>query len=146
MKAVVFKRKGAVAVAEVSDPVLEQPGDVIVRITTAAICGSDPHMFEERSSASPGTVFGHENMGVVEQVGNGVVSVRKGDRVVMPFHIACGFCFNCARGYTNSCLTANPEGTSAGYGYAGMGPYKGGQAECLRVPFVLEPGQDRKAA
>jgi len=75
-------------------------------------------------------------MGVVREVGQGVFSVRKGDRVVLPFNVACGFCFNCARGYTNACLTANPEGATAGYGYAGMGPYRGGQAEYLRVPFA----------
>ena len=136
MKAVVYKEKGKVAVENVPDPKIEQPGDVIVRITTAAICGSDLHMFDARSSAEPGTVFGHENMGVVEEVGKAVASIKKGDRVVMPFNIACGFCFNCARGYTNACLTANPEAPTAGYGYAGMGPYRGGQAEFLRVPFA----------
>jgi glutathione-independent formaldehyde dehydrogenase len=93
-------------------------------------------MYEARSSAEPGTVFGHENMGVVQEVGPGVVSIRKGDRVVLPFNIGCGFCFNCERGYTNACLTANPDAATAGYGYANMGPYKGGQAEYLRVPFA----------
>lgn len=136
MKAVVYKGKNKVAVEEVADPKIEQPGDAIIRITTAAICGSDLHMYEERSSAKPGCVFGHENMGVVEEVGPGVVAVQKGWRVVLPFNIACGFCFNCSRGYTNACLTANPKEATAGYGYADMGPYKGGQAEYLRVPFA----------
>ena len=136
MKAVVYKGKNKVVVEEVPDPRIEAPGDAIVRITTAAICGSDLHMYDERSNAEPGTVFGHENQGVIEDVGRGVVSIQPGDRVVLPFNIACGFCFNCARGYTNACLTANPEAPTAGYGYAGMGPYRGGQAEFLRVPFA----------
>ena len=118
------------------DPRIEAPGDAVIRITTAAICGSDLHMYDKRSSAEAGIVFGHENMGIVEKVGDGVVSIQKGDRVVLPFNIACGFCFNCSRGFTNACLTANPEAATAGYGYAGMGPYRGGQAEFLRVPFA----------
>ncbi len=81
MKAVVWKGKDQVAVENVPDPQIEQPGDVIVRISTAAICGSDLHMYEERSAAEPSTVVGHENMGVVEDVGSGVMSIKKGDRV-----------------------------------------------------------------
>lgn len=136
MKAVVYKGKNRVAVEEVADPRIEAPGDAIIRITTAAICGSDLHMYEERSSAEPGTVFGHENQGVVEQTGPGVSGLQEGDRVVLPFNIGCGFCFNCTRGFTNACLTANPEAATAGYGYSGMGPYRGGQAELLRVPYA----------
>jgi glutathione-independent formaldehyde dehydrogenase len=136
MKAVVYKGKEKVAVEDVPNPRIEAPDDAIIRITTAAICGSDLHMYEERSAAEPGVVFGHENMGIVEEVGPAVRSVKRGDRVVLPFNVACGFCFNCSRGYTNACLTANPEGTTAGYGYAGMGPFRGGQAEFLRVPFA----------
>jgi glutathione-independent formaldehyde dehydrogenase len=136
MKAVVFKGKNSVAVEDVPDPRIEAPDDAIVRITSAAICGSDLHMYEERSVAEPGTVFGHENMGIVDEVGPAVRSIKKGDRVVLPFNVACGFCFNCSRGYTNACLTANPKGATAGYGYAAMGPYRGGQAEYLRVPFA----------
>ncbi|HWB84124.1 MAG TPA: glutathione-independent formaldehyde dehydrogenase [Bryobacteraceae bacterium] len=136
MKAVVYKGKDKVAIEEVPDPRMEAPDDAIVRITSAAICGSDLHMYEERSVAKPGTVFGHENLGIIEQTGPAVRSIQKGDRVVLPFNVACGFCFNCSRGYTNACLTANPDGATAGYGYAGMGPYRGGQAEYLRVPFA----------
>jgi glutathione-independent formaldehyde dehydrogenase len=95
--------------------------NAIIRITTAAICGSDLHMYEERSAAEPGTVFR------AEQVGQGVISIKKGDRVVLPFNISCGFCFNCAREFTNACITANPEGATAGFGYAKMGPYKAGR-------------------
>ena len=93
-------------------------------------------MFEGRTSSKPGTVFGHENMGVVKEVGSAVHSIKVGDRVVIPFNVACGFCFNCGRGYTNACLTVNPDFPTGGYGYTGMGPYRGGQAEQLRVPFA----------
>jgi glutathione-independent formaldehyde dehydrogenase len=93
-------------------------------------------MYEGRTPAGGEMRFGHENMGVVEEVGGAVASIKVGDRVVMPFNIACGSCFNCTRGYTNACLIVNPEGVSGGYGYAGMGPYPGGQAEFLRVPYA----------
>ncbi|QRK08354.1 glutathione-independent formaldehyde dehydrogenase [Archangium violaceum] len=136
MRAVVLKENREVRVEEVEDPRIESPTDVIVRITSTGICGSDLHMYEGRTAAGPGLVMGHENMGVVEQVGPGVVNIRKGDRVVLPFNISCGSCFNCARGETHSCLVANPEQPHAAYGYAGMGPYRGGQAEFLRVPFA----------
>ncbi len=124
------------AVEEVPDPKIENPNDAIIKITSAAICGSDLHMYEDRSSASPGCVFGHENQGTVAEIGPGVTALKKGDRVVLPFNIGCGFCFNCTRGFTNACLTLNPKVAGAGYGYADMGPYRGGQAEYLRVPFA----------
>jgi glutathione-independent formaldehyde dehydrogenase len=76
----------------VIDPQIEHPNDVIVRITSTAICGSDLHMYEGRTAAEPGIVFGHENMGIVQEVGDAVTSIRQGDRVVMPFNVACGFC------------------------------------------------------
>lgn len=135
MRAVVWKGPNKVAVEQVDDPRIESPTDVLVRISTTGICGSDLHMFEGRTAAKPGVVMGHENMGVIEEVGSAVRQLQKGDRVVMPFNISCGSCFNCARGFTNGCLVMNPEGASAAYGYVGMGPYKGGQAEMLRVPF-----------
>jgi glutathione-independent formaldehyde dehydrogenase len=124
-----------VAVEQVEDPRIESATDVLVRITTAGICGSDLHMYEGRTAAQPGLVMGHENMGVIEEVGSAVHQLRTGDRVVLPFNISCGTCFNCTRGYTSACLTANEESAGAGYGYVGMGPYKGGQAELLRVPW-----------
>ncbi len=136
MKAVVYKNKNQVAVEEVENPRIEHPSDAVVRVTSAGICGSDLHMYDGRTDISSGTVFGHEIMGVIDDVGQAVVSLKKGDRVVLPFNISCGFCFNCIRGYTNACLTTNPEKPSAAYGYAGMGPYRGGQAEYVRVPFA----------
>lgn len=135
MQAVVWKGPNKVAVENVDDARIESPTDVLVRITTAGICGSDLHMYEGRTAAKPGMVMGHENMGVITEIGSAVQQLKKGDRVVLPFNISCGNCFNCSRGFTSACLVANPEGVSAGYGYVGMGPYKGGQAEFLRVPF-----------
>jgi len=93
-------------------------------------------MYEGRTEAEPGIVFGHENQGVVEEVGSGVRRVKQGDRVNLPFNIGCGFCHNCERGWTGFCLTANPGFAGSAYGYVGMGPYRGGQAEYLRVPFA----------
>lgn len=136
MKAVVFKGRFDVAVEEVSDARIEEPTDVVVRITSAAICGSDLHMYDGRTAVRPGTVLGHEPLGVVEEVGSAVEKVKKGDRVVMPFNISCGTCFNCGRGYTAACLTVNPSAHGGAYGYVGMGPFRGGQAEYLRVPFA----------
>lgn len=151
MKAVVYKEPFSVAVEEVPDPKIEHPNDVIVRITSSCICGSDLHMYEGRTAAEPGIVFGHENMGVVEEVGSAVTRIRRGDRVVMPFNVACGFCENCERGFTGFCLTVNPGFAGGAYGYVAMGPYLGGQAEYLRVPFAdfnclkLPPGEEHEA-
>jgi glutathione-independent formaldehyde dehydrogenase len=136
MEAVVYTGPGTVAVQDVPRPQIEFPTDVIVRLTSSAICGSDLHMYEGHTDAKPGLVFGHEPMGVVEEVGNAVELVKAGDRVVMPFNIACGNCFNCVRGLTNACLTMNPDNPGAGYGYVHLGQYKGAQAELLRVPHA----------
>jgi len=136
VKAVVYKQPFEVAVENVADPRIEAPTDALVRVTTTAICGSDLHMYEGRTGAEPGIVFGHENMGVVEEVGPGVVGVQPGDRVSMPFNVACGFCENCLRGKTGFCVTVNPGFAGGAYGYVSMGPYRGGQAEYLRVPFA----------
>ncbi|HJF15977.1 MAG TPA: glutathione-independent formaldehyde dehydrogenase [Enteractinococcus helveticum] len=137
MKAVVYKGPFEVAVEDVDDPVIQDPTDVIVKITSTAICGSDLHMYEGRTDAKPGITFGHENMGIVEEIGSGVTTVNVGDRVVMPFNVACGFCDNCRAGNSAFCLTVNEPGKAGGaYGYVGMGPYGGGQAEYLRVPFA----------
>ena len=137
MRAVVYRKPFEVAVEEVPDPRIEHPNDAIIRITSSCICGSDLHMYEGRTAAEPGIVFGHENLGVIEEVGSGVTSLEPGDRVVMPFNVACGFCKNCQAGFTAFCLTVNPSGFAGGaYGYVAMGPYPGGQAEYLRVPYA----------
>jgi glutathione-independent formaldehyde dehydrogenase len=151
MKAVVYKGPSEVAVEEVEDPRIEHPNDAIVQVTTTAICGSDLHMYEGRTAAEPGITFGHENLGIVKEVGAGVTSVKAGDRVVMPFNVACGFCKNCVDGYTGFCLTVNPGFAGGAYGYVAMGPYRGGQAEYLRVPYAdfncltLPPGTKHEA-
>lgn len=137
MKAVVYRGPFDLAVETVSDPSIEQPGDAIIRITTANICGSDLHPYEGRAPLDAGMVLGHENMGIVEEVGPGVDRIRVGDRVSVPFNLACGTCRNCNEGWTSACLRANPSGQpGAGYGYPEMGPYWGGQAEYLRVPWA----------
>lgn len=151
MKAVVYKEPYKVAVEEVDDPTIQDPTDAIIKITTSAICGSDLHMFEGRTSADPGIVFGHENMGIVEEVGGGVGKLKKGDRIVLPFNVACGFCRNCEAGKTGFCLTVNPGFAGGAYGYVSMGAYSGGQAEYLRVPFadfnslILPAGTEHEA-
>ncbi|RAQ94288.1 glutathione-independent formaldehyde dehydrogenase [Thermogemmatispora tikiterensis] len=150
MKAVVYKEPFKVAVEQVPDPKIQHPNDVIVRITSTCICGSDLHMYEGRTAAPPGLIFGHENLGIVEEVGSAVTTLKKGDRVVMPFNVACGFCKNCERGFTGFCLTVNPGFAGGAYGYVAMGPYPGGQAEYLRVPYAdfnalkLPPGDEHE--
>ena len=136
MKAVVYKEPFEVAIETVPDPKIEHPNDAIVRITSSCICGSDLHMYEGRTAAEPGIVFGHENMGVIEEVGSAVKDRKVGDRVVMPFNVACGFCKNCLGGYTGFCTTVNPGFAGGAYGYVAMGPWVGGQAEYLQVPFA----------
>ena len=137
MKAVVFKAPYELAVEDVPDPRIEGPLDAVIRITTANICGSDLHPYEGRAELDAGMVLGHENMGIVEEVGSAVNRIKVGDRVSVPFNLACGTCRNCNNGYTSACLRANPSGQpGAGYGYPKMGPYWGGQAELLRVPWA----------
>jgi glutathione-independent formaldehyde dehydrogenase len=136
MKAVVYQEPFSVAVNEVERPEIKHPNDVIVRVTSSAICGSDLPMYEGRTAAEPGIVFGHENLGIIDEVGTGVSTLHRGDRVVMPFNVACGFCKNCLAGNTAFCLTVNPGFAGGAYGYVAMGSYTGGQAEYLRVPYA----------
>ncbi len=136
MRALVYHGPRKVSVEQVPDASIEKPTDALVRITTTNICGSDLHMYEGRTDVEQGKVLGHENMGEVIAVGDGVDRVKVGDMVVLPFNIGCGFCKNCEAGRTGFCLTANPPNAGAAYGYADMGPYPGGQAELLRVPYA----------
>ncbi len=136
MKALVYSGPRDVRIQNVPDPEIERPTDALVKITSTNICGSDLHMYEGRTSVEKGKVLGHENLGEVVEVGEAVVRVKVGDRVCLPFNIACGFCRNCEKGMTGFCLTTNPGSAGAAYGYAEMGPYNGGQAELLRVPFA----------
>ena len=148
MKAAVYRGPRQIAVEEVPDARIEDANDILVRITTTNICGSDLHMYEGRTDMEEGRVLGHENMGQVVEVGDAVRKVKVGEYVVLPFNVACGHCKNCERGLTNYCLTMQPEPSWAGaaYGFADMGPYQGGQAELLRVPYgdfnALRLGED----
>jgi glutathione-independent formaldehyde dehydrogenase len=150
MKALTYQAAYTVAIEDVPEPRIEATTDAIIQLTTSNICGSDLHMYEGRTNVEPGKILGHENMGIVTEVGSGVRFTRVGDRVSVPFNIACGTCRNCQHGWTSFCLRTNPtEGMDgAAYGYANMGPYDGGQAEYLRVPFAdfnllaLPPGTD----
>lgn len=135
MKALVYNGPCDVQVKDMPDATIEKPTDVLVRITTTNICGSDLHMYEGRTQMETGRIFGHENMGEVIAVGKAVDRVKVGDMVCLPFNIGCGFCENCEQGLTGFCLTCNPGSAGAAYGFAGMGPYSGGQAELLRVPY-----------
>jgi glutathione-independent formaldehyde dehydrogenase len=138
MKGLVYRGPRTVAVESVPDAAIESPLDAVIRLTTTNICGSDLHMYEGRTAVEEGKVLGHENMGIVEEVGTAVNRIKVGDRVSVPFNIACGTCRNCNSSWTSFCLRTNPtEGVDgAAYGYANMGPYQGGQAEYLRIPYA----------
>jgi threonine dehydrogenase-like Zn-dependent dehydrogenase len=136
MKALVYNGPRNVRIDDVPDAKIERPTDALVKITTTNICGSDLHMYEGRTDVEQGKVLGHENRGEVIAVGGAVDRIKTGDMVCLPFNIACGFCKNCESGFTSACLTTNPGSAGAAYGYADMGPYNGGQAEYLRVPYA----------
>ena len=135
MKALVYNGPHDVSVAHMPDAKIEKATDVLVKITSTNICGSDLHMYEGRTNMESGRILGHENLGKVIEVGAAVDRVKVGDMVCLPFNIGCGFCANCERGLTGYCLTVNPGNAGGAYGFAGMGPYSGGQAQLLRVPY-----------
>ena len=135
MRALVYQGPREVRVMDMPDAKIERATDVLIRVTTSNICGSDLHMYEGRTSMPPGRILGHENLGEVIEVGSAVDRVKVGDRVCIPFNIGCGFCENCEQGLSGFCLTCNPGNAGAAYGFAEMGPYSGGQAEYLRVPY-----------
>ncbi|WP_374314921.1 alcohol dehydrogenase catalytic domain-containing protein [Microbacterium sp.] len=140
MRAVTWQGRRDVAVSEVPDPRILEPTDAVVRITSTAICGSDLHLYELFGPfIDRGDILGHEAMGVVEEVG-AAVALRPGQRVVVPFNIACGTCFMCRRGLQSQCETTQNRdyGTGASlFGYTKLyGQVPGGQAELLRVPFA----------
>ena len=135
MKAAVYNGPRDIQVTDMPDARIERATDVLVQITTTNICGSDLHMYEGRTDMEPGRILGHENVGVVIEVGDAVDRIKVGDAVCLPFNIGCGFCENCEKGLSGFCLTVNPGSAGGAYGFAGMGPYSGGQAELLRVPY-----------
>ncbi|WP_342569977.1 zinc-dependent alcohol dehydrogenase [Paenibacillus sp. FSL R5-0749] len=139
MKAVTYQGVKNVVVKEVPDAKIEKPDDMIVKITSTAICGSDLHLIHGMiPNLQENYVIGHEPMGIVEEVGPGVTNLKKGDRVIIPFNIACGECFYCKNQLESQCDNSNENGDMGAYfGYSGTtGGYSGGQAEYLRVPFA----------
>ena len=141
MKALTWQGKRSVSVEEVPDPVIQEPTDAIVRITSTAICGSDLHLYEVLGPyMHKGDVIGHEPMGIVEEVGSAVTNLRKGDRVVVPFNISCGHCFMCGLGLQSQCETTQVKSKGSGaalFGFSELyGSVPGGQAEYLRVPHA----------
>lgn len=141
MKAVVFHGIGDIRLDEVTEPKIQEPFDAIIRITTSAICGTDLHMVRgTMTGMEPGTILGHEAVGIIEDVGPQVRNLRKGDRVVVPSTIGCGYCSYCRAGYFAQCDNANPNGKRAGTAFFG-GPKTGGgfhgfQAEYARIPYA----------
>ena len=140
MRAMVYRGPYKVRVEEKDVPAIEHPNDAIVRVTLAAICGSDLHLYHGlMPDTRIGHTFGHEFIGVVEQVGSSVQSLQVGDRVMVPFNISCGSCWFCARELYSNCHNVNPNATAVGgiYGYSHTtGGYDGGQAQYVRVPFA----------
>jgi threonine dehydrogenase-like Zn-dependent dehydrogenase len=148
MRALCWRGKKDVAVERVPDPKILNPRDAIIKITTTAICGSDLHLYDGYiPTMKSGDILGHEFMGEVVETGRDVTNLKRGDRVVVPFTIACGGCFFCKKQFYSACDNSNPtpELAEKVYGYAGsglfgyshmMGGYAGGQAEYARVPFA----------
>ncbi len=148
MKALMFHKPGDVRVEMIADPKIEDARDAIIRVTATAICGSDLHIYNGFLPQARPMALGHEFMGIVEETGTGVTNLKKGDRVVVPFPIACGTCFFCHHDLPGHCENSNPEhyGPEGGmltqkggalFGYTDLyGGYNGGQAEFVRVPYA----------
>jgi threonine dehydrogenase-like Zn-dependent dehydrogenase len=139
MKAVVWHGKEDVRVDDVEDPKIEEATDAIIKVTSTAICGSDLHLYSKLYPAmKEGDIIGHEPMGIVEEVGSSVTHIAPGDRVVIPFNISCGSCWQCQDGFYSQCDTTQNKGPRKGaslFGYTHLyGGVPGGQAEYLRVP------------
>lgn len=141
MKALTWQAKRTVTVEEVPDPKIIEPTDAIIRVTSSAICGSDLHLYEVLVPfMDKGDVIGHEPMGIVAEVGPAVTNLKPGDRVVIPFTVACGHCYMCERGLQSQCETTQVREYNSGatlFGYSRLyGSLPGGQAEYLRVPHA----------
>lgn len=139
MKAIVYRGMKNVDVENVDDPRIEKDDDIIVKVTSTAICGSDLHLIHGMVPNMPkGFILGHETMGIVEEAGKEVHKVKKGDRVVVPFPISCGHCWYCEHGLWSQCDNSNANGEAGAiFGYSKTyGGYDGGQAEYLRVPYA----------
>ena len=148
MKALCWMGSSKVEVHNVSDPTILNPHDAIIKVTRTAICGSDLHLYDGFiPTMEEGDILGHEFMGIVEETGKSVPNLKRGDRVVVPFTIACGNCEFCKKKIWSACDNTNPNAhlMEAAYGYSGsglfgyshmMGGYAGGQAQYVRVPFA----------
>ncbi|WP_438002545.1 zinc-dependent alcohol dehydrogenase [Sorangium sp. So ce321] len=141
MKAVVFHGIGDIRMDDIKEPKIKESTDAIIRITASAICGTDLHFIRgTMPGMEPGTVLGHEAVGVIEELGDDVRNLKKGDRVVVPSTIACGYCSYCRAAYYAQCDNANPNGKHAGTAFFGgpkmSGPFDGLQAEFARIPFA----------
>ena len=141
MKALTWQGKRKIEYSEVPDPRIEEPGDIIIKVSSTAICGSDLHLYEMMGPfMHAGDIVGHEPMGIVEETGSGVTRVKVGDRVVIPFNISCGHCWMCERGLQSQCETTQVRSQNKGaafFGYSELyGQVPGGQAEYLRVPHA----------
>jgi threonine dehydrogenase-like Zn-dependent dehydrogenase len=141
MKAVTWQGVHDMQVIDVPDPRIEEPTDVVIKVTSSGLCGSDLHLYETLAPfMEPGDIVGHEPMGVVEEVGSDVHNLRVGDRVVVPFNVSCGSCWMCNQKLYSQCETTqnHEHGTGASFfGYSKLyGHVPGGQAEYLRVPFA----------
>ena len=139
MKALAYYGKNDVRIVDKPRPRIEHPEDCIVRVSTSAICGSDLHLYHALiPDTRIGHTFGHECVGIVEEVGSEVTAVKPGDRVVVPFNIACGRCFYCEKALYSQCENVNPYNDLGGiYGYSHTtGGYDGAQADLVRVPFA----------
>ncbi len=148
MKAAVIHGPGSITCDNVDDPIIQNPDDIVLKVTATAICGSDLHIYSGGIPQLRPMVLGHEFMGIVEETGKGVTKLKKGDRVVVPFPIACGHCFFCNHDSPGNCEHSNPEhyGPEGGvltekggalFGYTDLyGGYDGGQAQYVRVPYA----------
>lgn len=140
MKALTYQGKEHVEVKEVEAPRIQDARDAIIRITATGICGSDLHLYKNGIPAAPDYIIGHEPMGVVEETGSEIQSLKRGDRVVIPFNIGCGECFYCKHQMESQCDESNPNPHTDAGGLFGFsednGNFPGGQAEYLRVPFA----------
>ena len=141
MQAVVWHGVGDIRLEKMPDPKIQDPKDAIVRLTRSAICGTDLHLVRGTFPGMvPGTIIGHEGVGIVEEVGSQVRNYKKGDRVLIPSTLACGYCSYCRAGYNAQCDNANPNGRNAGTAFFGgpktTGPIQGLQAEYARIPFA----------
>jgi len=139
LKAVTWQGRRNVSVEEVADPIIKEPNDAIIKVTSTNICGSDLHLYETLGAfMSPGDVLGHEAIGIVLEVGKEITQIHPGDRVVVPFQISCGHCWMCERWLYTQCETTQVRGEGSGaalFGYSKLyGQVPGGQAEYLRVP------------